>query len=55
MNEDFKKILDALDNLMGAKGAGEGIWRAAELGDVTARALVGKAMRDIDKLSLIHI
>ena len=50
MNEDFKKILDALDNLMGAKGAGEGIWRAAELGDVTARALVGKAMRDIDKL-----
>ena len=47
---DVDKILAALDSLMQSKGAGEGIWRAAQLGDVTARSLVNKAARDIDKL-----
>ena len=47
---DVEKILAALDSLMQSKGAGEGIMRAAQLGDVTARSLVSKAARDIDKL-----
>ncbi len=47
---DVDKILAALDSLMQSQGAGEGIMRAAQLGDVTARSLVNKAARDIDKL-----
>jgi uncharacterized protein YidB (DUF937 family) len=47
---DVDKILAALDSLMQSKGAGEGVMRAAQLGDVTARSLVSKAARDIDKL-----
>jgi len=47
---DVDKILAALDSLMQSKGAGEGIIKAAQLGDVTARSLVNKAARDIDKL-----